>query len=107
MEIDLEKMFVGDPPTSLVSFLPVGFDEDMAGRHRGGVFLGKHPVKLKKGDDYYVDFTYGQPNDWDEELFKKYFPGATSDEEIKKIVRIVSQSYGSLGVGIPLSLVMF
>jgi hypothetical protein len=114
VQVDLRKMFVDDPPARLVDFLPNGFDEEMTeGRRANRPILSlasdkaKHPVKLVKDGKTYVDFSYGQPNDWNDALFKKYFPGVNNDEDIKKTVRIISQSYGGLGLGLPFSLVMF
>jgi len=107
VEVRLQSMFEGpNVPTDLKAFLPTGFDEEMNnGRVRNG--FSKHPVRLVKNGNRYIDFTYGQPNKWDTAVFSKYFPNATTNDEIRKTARILSQSYGGAGVGIPLSTVMF
>jgi len=107
VEVDLKAFFVTDQPKDLLAFLPNEFDTRMNKGREKNSRIRKHPVMLKKNGKRYIDFTYGRPIGWKQKEFQKYFPNVKSDQDIKRVVRVISQSYGAAGIGGPLSLVMF
>ena len=43
---------------------------------------------------------------WDLPTYRKYFDGVHTQEDIKRIARVLSQSWGGFLLGLPMNLIM-
>ncbi len=86
------KKFFDDPPKSLKVFMPTGFIQ-------GDEFLHNNFGK-------YRNYRRGNPKQWNVDTYGKYFEGVRSSQDVKRIARVLSQSWGGFLLGLPLGVVM-
>lgn len=119
------KEFYMNPPDSLQDFMPEG-NGILHGQGPGGelkfkkkalpfIQIGSTPrfllkeLKDSKGNVQqveYRDYYRGAPNKWKYHVYKKYFPGIRSEKDVRRLNRVLSQSWGTFFLGIPLAMVV-
>jgi hypothetical protein len=76
--------FFENPPRDLKVFLPTAFVTQ---------------ENIKAGDVTVDNYLWGSPTAWNAAAFKTYIPSINSSEDVQKTARILSQSWGGMGVG--------
>jgi hypothetical protein len=91
------KEFYNNPPDSLQDFMPNNFE--------GGSRKKSKPIKGTNVE--YRNYDYGRPAQWQYGVYSKYFEGVQGPNDVKRIARVLSQSWGGFLLGVPIGMVMF
>ena len=96
------KEFFENPPNSLQDFMPIGFES--------GKNMLQKTVTSSEGEKEtyeYRNYYKGNPNQWKYNVYKKYFPEVSGPEDVRRVSRVMAQSWGGFVLGLPLAMVMF
>ncbi len=89
--MSLDK-FYRNPPRDLKSFLPTAWETSSA-------------KMLKKHGKSYPNYSWGTPNNWDYQVYKKhFFPNMKNAKSIPLYIRTLRQSFGGEVLGAPFAL---
>jgi len=88
-------LFFDQPPKDFKDFLPTKFDQ--------GAYSVVEPVTGIK----YRNYSRGNPTAWNYAAYQIYFPGVKDAHGVRNAARVMSQSWGSTLLGLPLSTMMF
>lgn len=86
------RKFFNSPPHSLQDFMPISFVD-------GTEFLTNNFGK-------YRNYRRGNPNGWKVHVYGEYFENVKDPEDVRRVARVLSQSWGGFLLGLPLNLVM-
>lgn len=95
------KNFFTNPPSSLQNFMPLpsGFKGKSPASQRKGYGEGRDVLQVR-------DYREGNPQKWNTEAYKPYFGTVESNDDIKRISRVLAQSWGGFLLGLPMAMVM-
>lgn len=112
VSINLAKFFE-EPPNSLQDFMPLRGEGRVAGARGPGALPQKKAdrkgflyVNIDGKKVEYRDYFRGSPTHWNYSVYDKYFPGTKTSDGVRQLNRVLSQSWGTFFLGIPLSFVV-
>lgn len=93
VKVDFERLF-NEPPKDLKAFLAVGFKS------------GKKELVEPKTKMKYRNYAFENPDQWDLEVYKPYFP-EIAQEGVPNAIRVMSQAWGGSILGAAFFPVLF
>ena len=103
IEVDLPRFF-NEPPTSLQSMMSTEWKGYSANGTKNTDEWSKNSVPAGNGLMILVDrrdYSIGQATNWRVETYRKMFPKVASGDDLKRHVRILSETWGGTFVGLP------